>query len=656
MTQETGSQFIHERTPQFHASTEVESVVGYLRVGGENIPNSPADKISAYLGFLASADHVNDGVLTGDQSSIDRQIDTHVIDYDDVPQGYFDLQQRIAREQGHGDIDITPQMKDQLVEAVQADQHAGLSKWVEYLGGEDGGYPNWFKHYAWNSMTKLGSFDKEKQAFQKRSRGTTAAYPELNREALAYVYDTLSKAKIEGEDVTGDDEKLRTLVNSANFGKLYTHAILETTPDSPELRGETRGSWTLYQQTSDPRTARRLAGSLQGHGTGWCTAGESTAASQLQGGDFYTYSTRDEDGKDTVPRIAIRMQSGKVAEVRGVNASQELEPVMADIAVERLAGLPGGESYIKKADDMKRLTNIEKKITDNPDVELAANEVRFLYELDRAVEGFGYERDPRIDEIRKLRGERDMPELSRILPESIRQQLETSFTAYQTIMSEISPQKRFGRSREATVTQATFEQLFAGKDKLWKENGTYDHIIERLVKEGVRHTLVPLMPSTVTSESEIMALAEKFGENQPHPTYVYDEMYRKNQYTDKEWSGKSGSQSVDFALMPSGYDPELGRRPAAEQATIWKNMQRDKPHLNYQIPSLRQAVSYWYALRAKGDTLNFDTTYTRHNLDLEAKRFGGGSSVPSSCVSDDGKPLLFRSSASNGGDARLLVG
>ena len=37
---------------------------------------------------------------------------------------------------------------------------------------------------------------------------------------------------------------------------------------------------------------------------------------------IYVYYTRDEDGRDSVPRVAIRMQEGTVAEVRGVNAAQ----------------------------------------------------------------------------------------------------------------------------------------------------------------------------------------------------------------------------------------------------------------------------------------------------------------------------------------------
>lgn len=442
--QEQGSQFLHERNPNLHTTAEVEAVTGYLRAGGEHIPNEPADKISAYLGFLANRDYANDGILTGDQSSIDRQIDAHVIKSEDVPEGYFELQRRIAREQGHGDVQITSEMRRMMTEAVQTDQRAGLGKWVEYLGGEDGGYPNWFKTYTWESVVKLGNYDKDKQEFQKRSRGTTAAYPELNREALAYVYDVLNKSRVQGERVDGgaNNEQLQKHLKSGNFGKLYAHAVMEVTPDSPELRKDTRGSWTKFNQTDDPRTARRLSGSLQGHGTGWCTAGESTASMQLRGGDFFVYYTRDEDGKDTVPRVAIRMEQGEVAEVRGVNAAQELEAEMADITSEQLKDLPGGEEYIRKAEDMKRLTAIEKKALADPNAELTSDELRFLYELDHEIEGFGYEEDPRVKEIRTLRGERDKPELARILPEAIREQVASAYTAYKTVADQLLGTKR----------------------------------------------------------------------------------------------------------------------------------------------------------------------------------------------------------------------
>jgi hypothetical protein len=420
--QESGSQFLHNRNPNLHSSQEVGGVVDYLRANGEQIPNEPAQKIESYLGFLANKDYVNDGILTGDQTSIDRQIDAHVIKAEDVPESYFELERRIARERGHGDVQITSEMRKQMTEAVQADQKASLGKWVEYLGGDDGGYPDWFKSYAWNSVAKLGNYDKEKSEFLKRSRGTTAAYPELNREGLAYVYDVLNKSRVQGEAVDGgvNNEQLQKHLKSGNFGKLYAHAVLEVTPDSPELRKDTRGSWTKFNQSDDPRTARRLSGSLQGHGTGWCTAGESTASIQLAQGDFFVYYTRDEAGKDTVPRVAIRMEHGEVAEVRGVNAAQELESVMADITAEQLKDLPGSEAYIRKAEDMKRLTEIHTRLADNPSTDLSEAELRFLYEIDGKVEGFGYGRDPRLDELQEPRDIRE--DLSYILdcrPEDI---------------------------------------------------------------------------------------------------------------------------------------------------------------------------------------------------------------------------------------------
>lgn len=221
---------------------------------------------------------------------------------------------------------------------------------------------------------------------------------------MTYVFDAVHK-KAKGEKIDeSNDEQLQKLLQAANFGKLYSHAVLKLQPATPEQKKQVEGSWTKYDRSDDPRTARRLAGSLQGHGTGWCTAGESTAETQLKNGDFYVYYTKDENGKDTVPRVAIRMQGGKVAEVRGINNTQELEPVMTDIALERLKDLPGGEEYTQKAEDMKRLTALENKLIENPDAELTKDEVTFLYELEHPIQGFGYQKDPRIGELAGKRG------------------------------------------------------------------------------------------------------------------------------------------------------------------------------------------------------------------------------------------------------------
>jgi hypothetical protein len=652
---EPGSQFIHERNPNFHTSLEVEDTVDYLRANSNRIPNEPGDKISAYLGFLAEKEYVNDGILTGDQASIDRQISAHVIKSEDVPESYFELQRRIAREQGHGDVYIDNNMRGQIIEAVQADQRAGLAKWIEYLGGEDGGYPDWFKYYVFGTVTKLGGYNKDKQEFLKRSKGTTAPYPELNREALAYVYDSINKARIKGERV--EDGKLQELLKNANFGKLYAHAILETTPASSELREEIRGSWIKFNQTSDPRTARRLAGSLQGHGTGWCTVGESTAEIQLSTGDFYVYYTRDEDGRDAVPRVAIRMQQGEVAEVRGINTSQELEPVMADITSSRLMDLSGGDVYIRRAEDMKRLTAIDRKISDDPSIQLNGTELRFLYELDHDIQGFGYHRDPRIDEIRAKRNDQDKPELAHLLPETIRDQLRGAFAAYRTVADQLRSGNHFWK-KENIITPAELDQLFASKDKQWKEDGIYDYIVEELINNGTRYNLV-LTPNLEADEKQIVSLAEAFGEQQPYSTYVYDDMYRKGRYSARELSGSAiGSKAATLGLMPSRVDAQL-RGTVDKQIGMLRDRQAKRPKLNFRVPSLLEAVAYWYTLRAQGDKLadgsTFTKTYIRH-FNLEPQRFGGWSYVSDSCVHDGGEPDLDFSDVEGDDGARLLVG
>jgi len=90
-----------------------------------------------------------------------------------------------------------------------------------------------------------------------------------------------------------------------------------------------------------------------------------------------------------------------------------------------------------------------------------------------------------------------------------------------------------------------------------------------------------------------------------------------------------------------------------------KERQTSHPDLHARVPSLLDAVTYWYSLRAQGDKLDdssaFNKTYTRH-FDLEPKAVGGWPGVPRSCVSYDGWPGLYYSFAERGNAARLAVG
>lgn len=210
-----------------------------------------------------------------------------------------------------------------------------------------------------------------------------------------------------------DEEKQKELVDeflarlqTGDFAKLYAFAQVETAGSMS--RESIEGEWVKYPQGGD---YKKLEESLYGKGTGWCTA-EGSAKGQIEKGDFYVYYTKNKKGLNTEPRIAIRMENNQIAEIRGVNPQQELEPELVDIAKEKYKDLPGSEEYEKKDSDMRKMTDIYNKCfsvdkkTDekkylNP--ELSKEELRFLYEIDSEIEGFGYQKDPRVVEVREER-------------------------------------------------------------------------------------------------------------------------------------------------------------------------------------------------------------------------------------------------------------
>lgn len=312
----------------------------------------------------------------------------------EVPENYIALQKRIAKDEGRGDIEITEELKRQMLITIQNDQKSSLSNWIDYLCSDDAMYPMWFKYYTFTEMLKLGKFDKGTGTFGKRTSTTVDVFVELNPEILAQVYNTLSK-EIETEVPTKNEEQ--AIIKGESFKKLYTFYFRKS--GVMEEKAETDGIWVKYEQGDNYVP---LWQSLQGKNTGWCTAGEETAKIQLENGDFYVYYTRTENNEYTDPRIAIRMD-GKtsISEIRGVGKNQNLESNMVDIANKKLDEFPDKEKYQKKVHDMKLLTEIYNK-TDAMQ-ELTEEEIKFLYEIEEAIIGFGYEKDPRIDEIKQKR-------------------------------------------------------------------------------------------------------------------------------------------------------------------------------------------------------------------------------------------------------------
>ena len=327
--------------------------------------------------------------------------DLYVIKPENIPDAYFQNQVRLARERGYGNIELTEEDKRRMTEEVIDDQKKSLDKWIEYFlyDEESKSYEMWEKYWVFQGLQNLGKYDKETSKFSKRDKSTVYPFPPVERE---YIFTTLKLMEDFLKDKKGEED-IKQALSTGNFKLLYEYVIKQSFLKGEHQSNSTDGKWIKYEQGSDYNILRD---SLQGYYTGWCTAaGENFAKDQLAGGDFYVYYSLDENGEAKVPRIAIRMDGkDKIGEIRGIADNQNMEPEMMSILEEKLKEFPDRDKYLKKENDMKLLTLIDKKVNDN--IDLTLEELKFLYEIDGQIIGFGYRKDPRIEEIKRKRNER----------------------------------------------------------------------------------------------------------------------------------------------------------------------------------------------------------------------------------------------------------
>ena len=417
--------FLEEKYPDLPGSKPVERAVQKARRDPERkfAPHARDERIQAYLNRIDKI--VEDE--RGWELLKNKIVKEFVIDVDDedtltkIAHGLYESEKRIAIEQGRGgEVARIPENKELiekykgLVAEKRDIQERSLTSWLEYLETNDAEYPTWFRYFVVRNLEKMGTLDKEKGEYSKRTDYTVAPFPELNSEALGFVYRMLTTGigHQEFTDAPEKREELTRLIQKKDFIKLYTFAQIETA--GALNRESLQGEWVEYDQGSDHHA---LEGALRGKGTGWCTA-EGSAYSHLQGGDFYVYYTRGKGGTYSEPRVAIRMEGERVAEVRGVNHRQELEPALLDIATEKYHTLPGGEKFDKMSADMKHVTELAAKQA--KEMAFTKDDLTFLYELNNPIEGFGYDKDPRVAELRATRNtERDMPIIFDCTPDQI---------------------------------------------------------------------------------------------------------------------------------------------------------------------------------------------------------------------------------------------
>ena len=239
------------------------------------------------------------------------------------------------------------------------------------------------------------------------------------------------------------------------------------------------------------------------------------------------------------------------------------------------------------------------------------------------------------------------------LKDSTREQLRTSLKGTNAAIEQLN-KLRAESEQLAPVSEADLETAVEAALAQWDEDGSLERAAAKVEALGGRMTLVATANVKVTRQ-EIEALEEKFGEGQPHTSYVDEELL--GLYSDEELSGPvTGDAPVRIRLIHSEFDPELYGKVERQRAALAAS----RAVVSSQtVPSLFDSVTHKYTLRAGGDQLNdvpaFEKTYIRH-FDLPEKELGGFLDVPRSYVDRRGESVLDRSRAKVDRGGRFALG
>ena len=349
-----------------------------------------------------------------------------VMDYEDIPEAYWKQQEQILRDNGQG-RELSEYEKEILAEDLIEKQRESITSWTNYLGDKNCPYPLWFKVYAFDGISKMSNaLNLDDADYNRRDNTTALSFPKLNAEILAKVYrqinDFYGVDKENWLAQHSDDEKLVSLVKSANFPKLYAKELVDTKVilKTPERTEDVHGDWFEYK-LGDEEEIASLA-----EGTRWCVVDPNVAHNYLVYGEYgHSKSTgSDKESNSKAKFIIFRLEdpnspgvyasngsasirldpNGIVDEVSGLNDGQAVEDALVPIVKKKALSLPGGEKYLQKFDDKQALIRLDKKMEKGED--LTKEELSFLYELDRPIATLDTynEEDPRIPELKEKYG------------------------------------------------------------------------------------------------------------------------------------------------------------------------------------------------------------------------------------------------------------
>lgn len=135
MRYKNGTEFLNKLYRNMHMSDSVMHT--------SEKSDTPAEKIDKYLNRL---EEVHDIAKTSNHKmDLLKKLYYNKYVIKKLPDNYVNLQRKIARERGYGDIDVTKDRRREILKQIQVEQEKSLDNWIDYLCSDDALYPMWFK-------------------------------------------------------------------------------------------------------------------------------------------------------------------------------------------------------------------------------------------------------------------------------------------------------------------------------------------------------------------------------------------------------------------------------------------------------------------------------------------------------------------------------
>ena len=492
----------------------VESSFNKARNNKEKLPGKNNERRNfAYLSRLDRI--IKKHGDKAEQKIWEASAESVVMDFEDIPDSYWKQQEQILRDNGQG-RELSEYEKEILAEDLIDKQRQSITSWANYLGDKNCPYPTWFKVYAFDGISKMSNaLNLDDAGYNRRDNTTALSFPKLNAEILAKVYrqinDFYGVDKENWLSKHSDDEKLVSLVKSANFPKLYAKELVDTKVilKTPERTEDVHGDWFEYK-LGDEEEIASLA-----EGTGWCVVDPNVAHNYLTYGqysnpeeyddyddDYYDYDdaeVENSEAKFIIFRLedpnspgvyasngsaSIRLDpDSKVAEVSGLNEGQAIEDSLIPIVKEKVLSMSGGKEFLQKFEDKQTLIRLDKKMEKGQD--LTKEELSFLYELDRPIATLDtYNRkDPRIPELK------EKYDLEYALEKGVDANKLASSLESEDIISKLDVLLRYSADIDNIVKNIDSKDINTNLDAFLKYHADIDLVVGRMEPRDIVYKL-----------------------------------------------------------------------------------------------------------------------------------------------------------------------